>query len=945
MTANKLKNNKNKPMKRTFAELNIYIFCLLSVVVINVGVSQNALSNTTVQDSLVLSKNTDQILKTPFGTFNLSQSSGAVFRISGDDLRKTAGNSLSEALRGRVPGLRITRNTNTPSSSDEGYSYILNGGTPFILIDGEPRGLQVDLREVDEVLVLNDATFNSLLGILGDNGLIYVVTKGGKATEPIVEVNYQRGINTPTRLPKLLSSSEYAAIINQVSNNDGFGDIYSPEAIAAYADGSDPIKYPNVNYHDLFLKESSPSNFASVNVYGGKDNVTYGAFIGYSDWRGLEKLGSQINGRDITFRTKLKARLNDFVETHASVYGKFGENDRPVLGANTMFNWMSNTPANAFPLTVGDSAYIVSNQFNNNLLSELKSGGTRTDYDANMIFDFGFNFDFKYYVRGLKYETYVMMRTFNSQSLLANNTPGLYTLDYLQDMSGNDSLALMLYTTEIRDLNVGRTNYNVQRNFVYGGNFSYVKEIKEGLLNLNLNHLLYYQPTRNAGEPDVRQLTFNLNGSYSLRNKYIMFANINSSSSSKFLGNNRTNFFPTLGLAWLASNENFLKDNENINFLKVRTSYGIIGTEYTSPSFFYLNTWGGGKNNGTIYTGVGNTPQNDFGYRLTQTANREIDWVVYKQLFAGVELQMFDKFNLNFNFFNIDIEGQITQASQLYASALGDNVFLPSLNFTNRKNKGFNSSIFYNNNENDFKYYVGINVGYNRITGEKIAEYPYPDQYRLQQGEAEDNILGYVSDGLFTADNIASALPQFGDVKVGDIRYVDQNGDNVIDSRDQRAIGNSTPRFNYGINIGAKFKGINIDVVGMGVSGYDINLNQIPYYQHFGLGSYYGSVNSNLPNGNTNPRLSTIKSTNNFHNSDYWLVDGSYFRISSLELGYTLPESIVFNGALKEVKFFLRGNNLALFSKMKDLDPEDPRSGIFEYPMMRSYVIGASISF
>ena len=499
-------------MKLTLTELNIFIFCLLNAVAINIGVAQNTpLNSLSVQDSLQI-KNDDDILKTPFGVFNLSKTTGAVFRVSGDELRKTAGDNLSEALRGRVPGLRIVRQTNTPGV-DGGYAYILNGGTPYILIDGQPRGLQVDLREVEEVLVFNDGTFSSMLGTLGNNGLIYVVTRGGKLGKPTVEVNYQRGLNFATRLPKLLSAEDYATVINQAANNDGLADIYSTEAIAAYANGSDPIRYPNVNAQDVFLEDTSPSNFASLSVYGGKDEVSYGAFVGYSDWRGLEKVGQQIKGRNITFRTKIKARMNDFIETHASVYGKFGENERPVIGADQMFNWISSTPANAFPLKVGDSAYVVSNQFDTNTLSELEAGGNRTDYTANMVFDLGLDFDFEKYVPGLKYETYVMMRTFNSQVLQTNNTPELYTREYLQDQAGNDSLNLKLFRNEFLDLNVGRNGSGITRVFSYGGNFSYVKKMKEGLLNLNFNHLLYHEPNRWAGQPDINNLILNLNGS------------------------------------------------------------------------------------------------------------------------------------------------------------------------------------------------------------------------------------------------------------------------------------------------------------------------------------------------------------------------------------------------------------------------------------------------
>ena len=317
-------------MKLNITELKFFAFCLLNALTINIGVAQNTpINNLAIQDSIPANKN--EFLKTPFGVFNLSQTTGAVFRISGDELRKTAGDNLSEALRGRVPGLRIVRGTNTPGTNG-GYSYILNGGTPYVLIDGQPRGLQVDLREVEEVIVLSDGTFNSLLGNLGDNGLIYVVTKGGKVSKPTVEVNYQSGFNMATRLPELLSAPEYAEIINQASNNDGLGDIYSPEDIAKYKDGSDPINFPNVNSRETFLKSSSPSNFASLNVYGGKEDLKYSAFVGYSDWEGLEKVGYPINGRDITFRTKIDTRINNLLRTHASVYGKFGKNNRPILG-------------------------------------------------------------------------------------------------------------------------------------------------------------------------------------------------------------------------------------------------------------------------------------------------------------------------------------------------------------------------------------------------------------------------------------------------------------------------------------------------------------------------------------------------------------------------------------------------------------------------------------
>ncbi|SDS58684.1 TonB-linked outer membrane protein, SusC/RagA family [Polaribacter sp. KT25b] len=931
-------------MKITIKELKGFVFCVLNVLAINIGVAQNTpLNNLAVQDSLK-TKGNNELLKTPFGVFNIGQTTGAVFRISGDELRKSGGDNLINSLRGRVPGLRIVRTSNTPGNG--GYSYTLNGGTPNVLIDGQPRGLQVDLRDVDEVIVLSDATFNALLGNLGDNGLIYVVTKGNKLSKPAIEVNYQVGYSTPTHLPKLLSASEYATIINEASNNDGLGNVYSPEAIEAYKNGSDPINFPNVDTQETYLSNLAASNYMSLNLYGASEKVSYSAFLGYSDWEGLEKVGSKIDGRNITFRTKIDTKINDLVKAHASVYGRFGENERPVIGPDDTFRWITNTPANAFPLMVGDSAYVVNNQFQTNLLSELENGGTRTDYTSNMIFDIGFDFDLDQFVPGLAYDTYIMMKTYNAHSLLTNNQPALYTLENLEDTNGLDSLALKVYKNEVLDLSIGRTGGAIQRNFAYGGNLSYVKETAKGILNLNLSHLLFYQPNITASQTDQRNFTVNLNGSYALENKYILFANANSSSSSRFLDNHKTKMYPTVGAAWVASNENFLKDSKVIDYLKFRTSYGIVGTEYGFTTLLYLDTWSGGRNNGTTYLGTnGNLSQDELGYRLNTTGNDEIDWVEYNQLFAGVELQMFKKLKLDFNYFNILINNQVIRASQLYASALGNDVYLPQLNFKESRNKGFNTNITFSDSKDSFKYHISANAGYNKVIGEKIAEVQYPDEYRLQQGQAQDNIVGYVSDGLYTAENIGSALPQFGDLQVGDVKYVDLNGDNVIDSRDTKTIGNSNPRVNYGINFGFEYKGINLDVVGMGVTGYDINLNSYAYYQHGGLGNYYGSVNSDLPNGNANPRLSTLTSINNNKNSDYWLLNGGYFKIANVELGYSLPESIISDSSFADVKLFLRGSNLAVFSKMKDLDPENINAGFSQYPMMRTFTLGASINF
>jgi TonB-linked SusC/RagA family outer membrane protein len=929
-------------MKLIIRELKIYIFCVFFALAAHVSLAQNSSLSSLINLDTLEVQNNDEILKTPFGDFNLSQSTGSIFRISGDELRQTSGTTLLEALRGRIPGLMIKRTSNSPGSAS--YSYTLNGGTPNVLINGQPRGLQVDLREVEEVIVLSDAIFNSLMGNLGDNGLIYVVTRGSKRGTPTVEVDYQFGLNTPTYLPELLSAAEYATVINEASNNDGFGDIYSAEEIATYADGSDPVNYPDIDYQDIFLADFSTTNTASLNIYGGDEKLKYCGFMGYNDWEGLENVGKKTEGRELTFRTKLDTKINDIISANASVYGVFSRNKRNVLGPDDIMSAISTTPANAHPLTY-DGEYIVSEEYGSNLLSELESGGYRTDYVSNMIFDMGLDFNLDKFVKGLGYTTYGMMRTYNIHSLVLNHTPGLYTLETLQDVSGQDSIALKLYTQEVLDTEVNRNNASNRRIYSYGGNVSYFKVFDESVLNLNLSHLLYFEPNTTATLADQRNLTFNLNASYALRNKYIAYANLNSSSSAKYIDENKTRMFPTVGLAWVASEESFLKDNSIIDRLKFRASYGRVGTEYSSTSLLYIEKWGGGSNNGTTYLGTGTTTQSKYGYRQTSTANEDIDWVLYDQFFVGVEMNVMEKVNFQFNYFNIAISNLVSQCSELYSSMLGGDVYLSSVNYEERRNSGFNSSILFHDNIKDFNYYVSATFGYNEIIGEKISEVQYPDEYRLEEGKPIDQIMGYVSDGLFTEDNIDDALPQFGEVQVGDIKYVDQNDDGVIDSRDKTAIGNSTARVNYGISLGCTYKGFNFVVVGSGIAGYDINLLSYDYYTHGGLGNYYASVNKDLPNGNANPRLSTLTVDNNNVNSDYWLIDGGYFRIANAELGYTLPHFSLPRSLFASAKLFVRGSNLAVISKLEDSDPEDMDAGVTEYPMMRSFVLGATLKF
>lgn len=429
-------------------------------------------------------------------------------------------------------------------------------------------------------------------------------------------------------------------------------------------------------------------------------------------------------------------------------------------------------------------------------------------------------------------------------------------------------------------------------------------------------------------------------------------ARLSYNGSQKFPDGKRFGLFPTVGVAWRLSDEDFMKDVSWLDLLNLRTSYGVIGQE-PQADYLFMSIWGGGNN--SQYYGVDGSGINLGGVRgfsalrQTRQGNEDISWVNISQFSIGLDARALrNRLSVQTSYFDRLADGWVSTNSSQYSAMLGSfSSYLPSVNANATRYFGYElGAIFSDKLTNGLSFTIGANYTYYNTEVIKDNSVVYPEGYRNSVGKPSDLIWGLASDGIFLNDQQVSdhAWQSFGNVRPGDIRYTDQNGDAIVDARDIVAVGNSTPRHYYGANINLMYKGFNLYVSGYGLSGYHLNIHGHRYYQVDGFNNYPVEL-EHLPNGQPMPRLSILDNDNNHRASDYWLVDGSLFRLNNVELGYTIPFSFVQRIHAKEVKVFVRGNNLLVSSNIQDLDPEFLSRGISQYPSFMTISFGSTLRF
>lgn len=890
----------------------------------------------------------------PYINVTSDRNVGAVSTITGEELASYPTGSMLTALSGRLPGLVVSQSSYVPGQ--ESVYATIRGNLATIYIDGimrDPAGLA--LAEIERIDLFKDLPGRSQLGINGENPVIWITTKTGTPFATKVNFSSEYGMHSPTVLPKYLDAFNYATLYNEALANDGLAPVYTQEALDAYRDGTNPVRYPNINWYDRYVAKSAPFRKADLSFSGGDNRVSYFSNFHYHGHNGLETTGEELRSNLYQLRAKADIELNEFIRLDVNILGSYEKqrfaNDGTGANFFNFFNTISSYPFNANPLYFND-LMITSADYPLNLDNEFKFTGFGENTNINTQNNARLTVDLGNVLPGLKF---IGTAAIDAYNIITNNKGGTEALYRLQlTPGGNDTAVLITPKSVVASMS---SSYNyVNRRTAFSSGFNYNFESGDHALTANAVYYMGLDEIRAVADDyqPLKMQDFVVSANYAYAGKYVLQADMAYSGNMKMRKGERFSIYPTVGAAWILSNESFLNQSSFIDYLKLYSSYGIMGTNDFSLGgyntfYLYETLWRGAGTWRTGYTGNYSSTVNI--YNIVQEGTVEFRLPKKSYFNVGLQGTMLDKaLSFEVNYFNNLYYDKISNLAMTTPSLIGSSSFLPAVNFGKDKRWGLDGMIQYSGKAGDFTYSAGLNASYQRARYLEYDEAEALPEYRKRTGKDMDLFWIYQADGLFQSqteiDN-HTAVQSWGDLKPGDIRYVDYNSDGLIDEADIHTTGAHSPRIFYGVNLSAGYKGFNIFALGQGIADGEVMLSSNRYFRINGTKQNYSEyMLDRFPATNNVPRLTT-QSTNNTQNSTFWLASAAYFRLRNVEVSYTLPTRIAYGLKLNDMKVFVRGTNLLVVSELNkySVEPDDLNAGITKYPMLKTMTFGVSARF
>jgi TonB-linked SusC/RagA family outer membrane protein len=900
------------------------------------------------------------------------------------------GSNLTAAFAGRIPGMISFQRSGEPGADNAEFfirgiatfGYKVN---PLILLDGfeattdDLARLQTD--DIENFSIHKDAMATAVYGARGANGIIMVNTKRGKEGPARVSARVDVHVATPTKMLELLGATEYMRLYNQarLSRYPELGTYYTEQKIQATEQGLNPMIYPNINWYDALFNKSTVNTRSHVNISGGGKVATYYVSGGYGHETGLlkvDKLNNFNNNIEINrfnIRSTFRVHLTGTTTLDAQMYGQFERFNGPYKSASDIFGQvMDANPVDFPPVYEPDPAHanVKHILFGSTLLegadtkrnpySEMVRGyssreGSSLSVQAslNQKLDFiteNLNFNFKASVNTNHTSTgtrlyqpfYYALETYNVIT-------GAYTLYGLNA----DNPGAWLGDAEVSNT-VGETKYNFEARLTWGRRWGKhgLNLMTVGMASENVipagGNIFVSLPERNLGNSG--------RASYEYDSRYFLEFSYGYNGSEKFTGDKRYGFFPSVGGGWVVSNEKFWERMKNVvSLMKFKFTWGLVGNDAIAGRegrFFFLSNI---NNGGGSYV-WGQAFDNSYsGYSVYRYANNDITWETATKYNWGMELGFLKNQSLNFNIdYYKDIREHIYEARRNYPSTTGLEVAIYG-NSGKVSSEGIDASI-------DLKHQLthewwiqgraNFTYAVNRVL--ERDEPNYADEYLKQVGQSASQQWGYVAERLFVdAEEIANspsqtAITDGGVYQAGDIKYTDVNKDGVVNSNDRIPIGFPVPAMQYGFGISTGYKRFDFSFFFNGseqVSFY-IAPNKIkPFVERRNAPVIVArdSWTESHPDVHAFwPRLSPDDVPNNTVQSTWWLRDGSFIRLKTVEMGWDLPG--VRKVYLQSARLYLSVENVFYISKFKYWDPEVGGNGL-GYPLNRRFNIGLSLNF
>ena len=894
-------------------------------------------------------------------------------------------------LAGQAAGVISYQRTGEPGQDDANFfvrgiaSFGAGKRDPLILIDGMELGSSELARlrpdDIESFSIFKDATSTALYGARGANGVISVTTKQGKEGKPRISARSEMSVSTATQNVEFADPVTYMKLYNDaLTARDPFETpIYSREKIDATQAGLYPLIFPATDWRDVLFKDQTFNQRYDLNVSGGGSVATYFVSTSFTQDNGalkVDKMNNFNNNIDLKKYT-LRANVNIFLhktsELIVRLNGNFDNYTGPLGGAASVYDNMVRTSPVDFPAYYPvdeDHKYVQHVMFGGlkdrafrNPYADMVKG--YREYDRSlMMAQLEFKQDLGFLAKGLKFRTLLNTNRMSRYEVSRSYNPFYYDLTQIDRRTGEYSIDVINPTggREFLDFNIdGREQSSV----VYSEsalNYNTTIEKKHdlsGMLvaifrnssNAQGNTLQLSLPSRNVG--------LSGRGTYSYDKRYFVEFNFGYNGSERFHESQRFGFFPSYGVAWTISNEEFWKPFSHIvNNLRIRGTYGLVGNDQIGESgdrFFYLSDVN--MNSGGFTFGKQSNYRRP-GVRINRYANSAITWEVAKKSNLALELSLFDKWNINADVFKERRTNILMDRADI-PNTMGLTAGIKA-NVGEASSHGFEiETDFSHNFSSDFWTQIRGNVTYAANKFEVYEEPTYDKEWwKLRVGYPIDQPRGYIAERLFVDDDDVKNSPRqdFGGNPniAGDIKYKDVNGDGEITALDEVPLGFPlTPEIIYGGGFSMGYKNFDISAFFQGSgrssfwTGGSAPANIEPFAGGKQILKAFADDHYSLENQNIYalwPRLSAEGHANNTQFSTWWLNDGRFLRLKNAEIGYTLPRRVTDRLGMQTFRLYASGSNLYLWSKFKLWDVEMGGNGL-GYPLQRVYNIGLNIIF
>ncbi len=906
----------------------------------------------------------EEVVVVGYGTQRKKEITGAVSVVGEEMIEELNPQRVEQALQGQVAGVQVTTQSGSPGAASNirirGIST--NGDNrPLILVDGNViEDLSVlNPGDIESINVLKDATAG-IYGVRAANGVILITTKTGRKNTPL-QFSYDAygGFQETSRKLPVLNATEYALIVNE-----------------AYAAGGDQLPFPNVaglgegtDWQDEVFGKAPIINH-NLTASGGTEHTRYSvgaSFLTQDGIVGAEKA----NFNRSTIRGNFNATL--FEDLNITTNFLYTNTNRKTLAENALgsvlFNAANNAPTlnvreadGAFSISEGlgneviNPASQIANTFNSNEINRI-SGKIGGNYTFLNNFRFETSLQFNYAETSslvfLPEVFYGSGKVFNvDRNLVAENDNIFkdYTWDTFLNYSEtfadvhNVEATLGMSVFRTQGQLSGFTGFDIPGNSFLNADIDNATDVIDNFIN-------------GGDQFDSRLLSYFARVQYNYDSKYLLSAIIRRDGSTAFGPENRFGYFPSFSAGWVISEEEFLRESEVLNFLKLRGSYGIVGNDRIAANAFR-----------SVLSGEGTYVFDDtlfFGSAAGQLSNPEIQWEEQKTLDIGTDIRMFNSHvNITADYFQKRTENLLVSppvSGILGAGAPGSGS--PVVNAGTVENRGFEFVIGYNSDaEKDFSFginynatfleneVISVNNGVGFIPGGSFGVGQDPPS-RMEDGFPLGYFFGLKTDGVFQNQAEVDAHATQTNANPGDLRFVDINEDGVIDSNDRTYIGDPIPDATMGLNLSMNYKQFDLTAYAFASVGNDIVRN---YERNQPLVNKMNYVlNRWTGPGSTNeyPRVTT-GATSNILFSDFYVEDGSFVRIQNVQIGYSLPASVIEKAGITKLRFYLSGNNIYTFTDYLGYDPAASNGapiggGIDQgfYPVPRTYLLGVNLKF